>query len=332
MNFRTAMIFGGVLLWCFAACRTAAADEPIPLDQAVREGKVWVYVSSLGGSTGNTVCVNVKRMIGREVRVSVTPGTIFRPVEVDVQGMAAASVQGVFVGGQWQKADVMAAAGTKCVECHELKKGAQTVLSVKAKCVECHNDKYGKMLLSWKEEITAKENAIAVSLDEAKGLVARNRKAGKNVEAEQLVNQHFTCKGPGSGQARGAKLPFGCYQVLGNLRLVFPGPSSATVTNYRRQLNLAEAVARLHYSQDGITFTREVFVSAPDEAIVACVARMFGSEQIVFGTDYPFGLGQEGKQYTEHAIGVVQESGLSETDLAKIYGGNARQLLQIDQL
>jgi predicted TIM-barrel fold metal-dependent hydrolase len=57
---------------------------------------------------------------------------------------------------------------------------------------------------------------------------------------------------------------------------------------------------------------------------------MFGSDQIVFGTDYPFGLGQEGKQYVEHAVEVVQESGLSETDLAKIYGGNARQLLHIE--
>jgi aminocarboxymuconate-semialdehyde decarboxylase len=66
-----------------------------------------------------------------------------------------------------------------------------------------------------------------------------------------------------------------------------------------------------------------------DEAIVACVARMFGCDQIVFGTDYPFGLGQEGKQYTEHAVGVVQESGLNDTDLAKIYGGNAQRLLQI---
>jgi aminocarboxymuconate-semialdehyde decarboxylase len=66
-----------------------------------------------------------------------------------------------------------------------------------------------------------------------------------------------------------------------------------------------------------------------DEAIVACVARMFGSGQIVFGTDYPFGLGQEGKQYTEHAVGVVDGSGLSEPDLAKIYGGNAQRLLQI---
>jgi aminocarboxymuconate-semialdehyde decarboxylase len=68
-----------------------------------------------------------------------------------------------------------------------------------------------------------------------------------------------------------------------------------------------------------------------DEAIVACVARMFGSGQIVFGTDYPFGLGQEGKQYIEHAVDVVQDSGLSDSDLAKIYGGNAQQLLRIEQ-
>jgi predicted TIM-barrel fold metal-dependent hydrolase len=59
---------------------------------------------------------------------------------------------------------------------------------------------------------------------------------------------------------------------------------------------------------------------------------MFGSEQIVFGTDYPFGLGQEGKQYVEHAVGVVDGSGLGEADLAKIYGGNARRLLHIEQL
>ena len=68
-----------------------------------------------------------------------------------------------------------------------------------------------------------------------------------------------------------------------------------------------------------------------DEAIVACVARMFGVEQIVFGSDYPFGLGQEGKQYIEHAVDVVQESGLNESELAKIYTGNARQLLKIDR-
>ena len=63
------------------------------------------------------------------------------------------------------------------------------------------------------------------------------------------------------------------------------------------------------------------------EAILACVARMYGCGQIVFGTDYPFGLGQEGKQYVEHAVGVVQDSGLSVTDLTKIFSTNARGLL-----
>jgi len=88
------------------------------------------------------------------------------------------------------KADVMAQADTKCTECHDLKKGAQTVLTVKAKCEGCHSAKYGQMLLRWKEEITAKENAIAVALEEAKGHVDRNRKMGAKVdENERLVRE-----------------------------------------------------------------------------------------------------------------------------------------------
>jgi predicted TIM-barrel fold metal-dependent hydrolase len=66
------------------------------------------------------------------------------------------------------------------------------------------------------------------------------------------------------------------------------------------------------------------------EAILACVTKMFGAEQIVFGTDYPFGLGQEGKQYVEHAVGVVQDSGLSSSELTKIFSSNARKLLALD--
>ena len=65
------------------------------------------------------------------------------------------------------------------------------------------------------------------------------------------------------------------------------------------------------------------------EAILACVAKMFGANQIVFGTDYPFGLGQEGKQYVEHAVGVVEDSGLSETDVTRIFSTNARGLLNL---
>ena len=52
---------------------------------------------------------------------------------------------------------------------------------------------------------------------------------GRNVEAEALVNRHFTCQGSGSGHGSGANVPFGCYQVLGNLHLRFAG-AAAPVT------------------------------------------------------------------------------------------------------
>jgi hypothetical protein len=85
--------------------------------------------------------------------------------------------------------DVMAAADTKCIECHDLKKGTQTVLTVKAKCEGCHDAKYGKMLLDWKQEITKQENAIAVALEEAKEYVARTKKSGKSVSQEETLLQ-----------------------------------------------------------------------------------------------------------------------------------------------
>ncbi len=86
--------------------------------------------------------------------------------------------------------DVMAAGKTKCIECHDLKKGTQTVLTVKAKCEGCHDAKYGKMLLDWKQAITKQENAIAVALEEAKEYVVRTKKAGRDVSKEEtLVRQ-----------------------------------------------------------------------------------------------------------------------------------------------
>jgi alpha-L-fucosidase 2 len=88
--------------------------------------------------------------------------------------------------------------------------------------------------------------------------------AGKNDEAEALVNANFTCKGPGSGGAQ-----YGCYQVLGNLHLNFiSADTNAPVTNYRRELDLNNAIARLQYQQGNTVFTREMFASAPDQVII----------------------------------------------------------------
>ena len=54
---------------------------------------------------------------------------------------------------------------------------------------------------------------------------------------------------------------------------------------------------------------------------------MFGPEQILFGTDYPFGIGQEGMQYIEHAIWTVENSGLSAADKNRIFYENVTALL-----
>ena len=87
---------------------------------------------------------------------------------------------------------------------------------------------------------------------------------GKNSEAEALVNANFTCQGPGSSGAQ-----YGCYQVLGNLHLSFlPDQTNRPVANYRRELNLNDAVARVQFRRDGVKFDREMFASAPDQVMV----------------------------------------------------------------
>jgi alpha-L-fucosidase 2 len=89
--------------------------------------------------------------------------------------------------------------------------------------------------------------------------------AGKNAEAQELVMKNFTCRGPGSGEGSGAKVPYGCYQVFANLRLAFP--RSDDTRSYHRELNLNEAIARVSYEQNGIRYQRELLVSAPDQVM-----------------------------------------------------------------
>jgi alpha-L-fucosidase 2 len=58
------------------------------------------------------------------------------------------------------------------------------------------------------------------------------------------------------------------YQAFGDLRLDFPGIDSTAVTDYRRQLDLDSALVRTRFRAGGVTYTREVFASHPDKAIV----------------------------------------------------------------
>lgn len=92
---------------------------------------------------------------------------------------------------------------------------------------------------------------------------------GKNAEAEQLINTNFTCAGKGSGFGGGVNNQFGAYQVLGNLRLNFRRKGDDSLAqNYRRELDLSEAIARVTYDKAGVHYEREAFVSAHDQVIV----------------------------------------------------------------
>lgn len=104
------------------------------------------------------------------------------------------------------------------------------------------------------------------ALDSIRNLLFANRYR----EAHQLAERTQVCQGAGSGQGNGANVPYGCFQTLGDLWLDFEyqNKNQAEYQNYRRELNLMEGVGRIEYQQSGIQFTREIFVSYPDQVLV----------------------------------------------------------------
>jgi alpha-L-fucosidase 2 len=79
---------------------------------------------------------------------------------------------------------------------------------------------------------------------------------GKQKEAEALAMKEFMS----------VPLRQMAYQPFGDVRLQFPGHEQ--VEDYRRELNLDEAVARTSYRVGDVLFKREVIATAPDGVIV----------------------------------------------------------------
>lgn len=80
--------------------------------------------------------------------------------------------------------------------------------------------------------------------------------AGRPVEAMALANQYLM----------GNPKTLRPYQSLGDLTLSFPG--AEMVSDYRRELDLEEAVVRVSYQVGEVKYTREVFSSGPDQVLV----------------------------------------------------------------
>jgi len=60
------------------------------------------------------------------------------------------------------------------------------------------------------------------------------------------------------------------YLPLGNLRLSLPAAASQ-VRNYQRRLDLATGIATVTYNLEGVTYTREMFVSYPCRHSAHCI-------------------------------------------------------------
>ena len=75
-------------------------------------------------------------------------------------------------------------------------------------------------------------------------------------EAADIITRHWT----------GRSWP--CYQPLATLVLSHSDGAPGAFTKYRRELDLANAVSTTEYVRDGVSFTREYFASAADDAIV----------------------------------------------------------------
>ena len=79
--------------------------------------------------------------------------------------------------------------------------------------------------------------------------------AGKNGEAQRLVEQKM------NGNYNQDYLP------LGDLKVKFA--ATKEVSDYRRDLDLNDAIARVQFNREGVHFTRETFASQPAQAIFA---------------------------------------------------------------
>ncbi len=100
-------------------------------------------------------------------------------------------------------------------------------------------------------------------LSEIRRLLFENR----NDEAQDLMYKTFVCKGAGSGHGKGANVPYGSFQLLGNLVLDFtyPRDDGQEPAFYRRELNLSNAIASTSYNKGGVRYSREIFTSFKDD-------------------------------------------------------------------
>lgn len=89
------------------------------------------------------------------------------------------------------------------------------------------------------------------------------------VETERIVLNEISFW-TGTDACEHGDKSYGAYQCMGDLFLDLPAVSSPapSVSDYRRDLDLSNATSTTRFTRDGVSYTREVFVSKPDDVMV----------------------------------------------------------------
>jgi alpha-L-fucosidase 2 len=167
------------------------------------------------------------------------------------------------------------------------------------------------------------------------------------VEGERLTFQKMVCRGAGSGKGAGAKVPFGSYQTLGDLKITqLVGAGAAT--DYRRDLDLDSAIATTTFRLGDARYRREVFASHPDQVLVvrftadrpgrlsldvslsrvaSAVTSAAGAELVMSGHT-PDGRGGEGLRFVARLEALPEGGTVTATgDTLAVRGADAVTLL-----
>ncbi|MDR1516606.1 MAG: glycoside hydrolase family 95 protein [Dysgonamonadaceae bacterium] len=92
---------------------------------------------------------------------------------------------------------------------------------------------------------------------------------GRSDEAQQLMYKGFICGGKGSGGGGGAKVPYGSYQLLGNLVINYRYDNeSDTISSYCRELTLDNATASTVFKKGKVQYNRRSFTSFESDVAV----------------------------------------------------------------
>ncbi|MDR3095422.1 MAG: glycoside hydrolase family 95 protein [Bacteroidales bacterium] len=125
----------------------------------------------------------------------------------------------------------------------------------------------------------------AASLPEIRRLLF----AGRNDLAQELMYRTFVCGGEGSGHGNGANVPFGSFEILGNLHIDYQYPEGEHhLKNYKRSLLLNDGVARTSFILDNVKYTREYFADFRNDVLVIRIhASDAGALAFSIGIDRP---------------------------------------------